>query len=708
MQRRNAKQHGLYLIDFDRVTLPMVGRARFAFRYGRFDDETVGSTTGSQVWDSDADTLTIPDLRTCEVRIQAAPMVEDNSTPEWRTVWWGIVDYQEDAGWPGAQIPAGERIYHCIDGLARTTRWILDKHAFDNFGVVYGHPGYNTYQKNASRKLGNKGTGTVSQDGATIKCHTRAGVGALWTDKEVVENAIAIVRPPGEPLFTCQGHTGTLDGSHAWDSKPGETVLEFLSRACRRERGIGSVFCDWDDDSGAPSGPLTCKLSVYPQTFSDITYADPTSSTVDLPGADTEATTISVDLIGDHRLAEASYELGAPEQWRYDFVESLGEQIEVATTQSYQDGLSGNDSSTLARRWSDEHTTTFTTELTSEQRQEIRHSVVYQYHGLPLNWEGYGGNGNGTTTRVDYRCNDAGEIVVPDSSSEKTSPVLTEMLGDLPLLNAYNYAVNPPTRIDELTETEDQARRQHFVLVRVGDDRYLETDWLPGGIQTRLDQNGIWIIAGRDQQNIDGIRYFSDPDNADLNAAYDYKQLVVCCGLRLPHRARMASYAEGKSAANAKRRAVIYHDNLHLWLAAPGAIWQLDKDDGSRGEGYAGMRGAAGASGTTPGKLRDDRAELARRHALACAWYLTFRRTASWAIRDFGLFDTFDAVQGSSTFVSGSEGPVAYPKLGWVVNTLKANGEEHVVQTPVVRIHYDNMSGLTSWETGWQSLDFMI
>jgi hypothetical protein len=73
MQRRGKKRHGFYLIHYERCCLPMIGRARFGYHFGRFDDAAVGVESSDGTWDAEANAIDLPELTNKEVRIQAAP-----------------------------------------------------------------------------------------------------------------------------------------------------------------------------------------------------------------------------------------------------------------------------------------------------------------------------------------------------------------------------------------------------------------------------------------------------------------------------------------------------------------------------------------------------------------------------------------------------------------------------------------------------------
>jgi hypothetical protein len=733
---------GFRVIDWDRACLPMIGRARLGFRYGKIDRkivgvtaDTVGRAAEGTPWNPAVDAVTAPDLDMHEVRIQAAP----GGTEDFKTVWWGQVENQQGEGWTAATIPAGERIYHCVDGLARASRWRLDRHGYavlvnsvySTLGRMRGHPGYNVKRGHSHfcRIIGNRNTSQWDTEGGLqADYHTWVGQGIgdeedRWTDRQAVEHALVATRPSGEPWFQMLGFTTLLDGYAAWPVPEGETALEFTNRVCKRERGKGLVFVDWDDDSGDPTGPLTVCLRCRSPFRSNISWIDPptqATETITVPG-----TVVDVDLIGDHRAISDSIKLSDKDHYRLDALETTGEFLEVLATLSYTDGLTGavgyKQGVSLNARFSLADKTAFVAVTDAAQRVDERWRPVYQLHGLPYNWTGTLGDGNNGATvakcRGDYRCNNAGLIVSPDSPpapalgedvrylTEYTSPPLIKVLGSLPLYEGFKYNVTTPVRWDGATEAGDANRRPPIFMVRVSANRYTKVSELQGNFAYTIDDDGIMLAETSDDGS--GTRYFSDTTDDSLDAEYDYTALVFTVALRLPHRVRMYS---GLPPADPEcsRRMSINHQNLHLWLAHPGAIWDVDATTGSSADGHTPRRNAAnGSVAGGPGILRDDRSELARLHALSWEWYSRGRRSGSWALRACGFLSSFQAyLDDPEPDFSEDAEDVAYPALGDLVGTLATNGQTETMDTPITRIRYNNEVGVTTWETDWAALEF--
>ncbi len=733
-KRRNG--FGFELISCTRAALPAVGEAVFQYHYGLIDGTTVGVETpesstrrlaGSD-WDDTVNTATGPDLSGHEVRIQLAPAVATGATPAWQTVWWGQVEYQEDGIWPGAGYPAGTRTYRCVDGFARAKRWPLNRHSVyyspDYFIDVEGHPGYNVGK--GGRVIGNKSSDAnailssasaaergnssalnelVALGDTGYLFHDHQGIAGIgtFTTQEALEDAVRKTRGFGEPIFNFYGQTDLLGDSIAIPVNEGDTAWDIVSRICRRERGRGMVFVDWANDSAAPTGALTVRLTVRPQTLDDITYAVPsTVGTGTLTGATTATTTTTVDVIGDHRLVISDTRLGDKFMHVADAVETIGELIQILVTLSYYDNYL-----TLARRWTTgERVTTFAA-LDPAQRADDAWGPMWQLHGLPLAWDGRAGDHNGGDVySCDFMCNDDGYFRNSRQMGKHiTSPILVRIMPDMPLYEGYNHAASPPKRKigdqGALDENGQPGRRPPLVFIRTAADRYYRGDGLPGGKALTIRPQGRDLLIF--EHGKDGQKYRLVGDiTSSIGSKYNLSQLGVTVGLELPHRVRCKSYRTGQTAQTVKRLVTVRLPGLHLWLAHSGAIWDVDGTT-KNSDGYSPLRTAAGGVKESPGVLRDDRDALARLHAMACAWYLSPRQTAHWTLRACGMLPSFETLgddPGSATEV------VTYPTMGQLVTDFKANGQIYTLNTPITSIHYDHQSGKTTWETDWQELDF--
>jgi hypothetical protein len=269
---------------------------------------------------------------------------------------------------------------------------------------------------------------------------------------------------------------------------------------------------------------------------------------------------------------------------------------------------------------------------------------------------------------------------------------------DLPLLEGYTYT-STPARKDGQTETGMPPRRAPLILIRTAANRYLTGEEASFPLTLNVSQDGILVHAPQDLDDGGAYRSVSNTSTLNLGAVYNIAQLGVTVGLRLAHRVRMAN---GDVAG--RRKLSIEHNDLHLWLAHPGAIWDVDSANRASAApvGSPGLRNAAGGTANAPGILRDDRSALAQLHALACSWYLDERRTASWALNACGFLPSFQVADSNGD--PGSS--VTYPTIGQLVTTITAAGQIHTVNTPITSVHYDRERDQTTWTTDWGQLDF--
>lgn len=711
MQQPNPESSGFILESYSRALLPQLGEAKIIFRYGIFGGKIIGASQEQtyeqqqgQQWDVSADLGGVPDLAGYEILIQMAPVYprgtsygDSGYTPAWQLVWWGTCEYQTDEGWGAAAIPAGQRTYHCVDALHRLKRWPLKSHGFVGGGTTiapaYGNPGYNVSAE-SSRTQGNRDSTAASfttQSGAAAFMHCLPGAGTTWTDLQVVNNVLAVARPPGEPLWELTGATTLFGGTSSWPVQDGDTAWDLLNRIVDRSRGRGAVRCEYTQAS--PTGPVVPILKAYAQINDTITYDEPSGSQVTINGATANVTAVDVDVIGDHRFVPDSLLLGEAEQYQVGYLESQGEPIEVLVTLSYQDG-------TLEIGWKASQETAFRA-LNPKNRTEDKWKDVLQLHRLKRGFTCVTGNGNGGgMARCDYRCDDDGVVTV--SASPDTSPATIQVLDDTPVFIGYDYT-STPVRYDGDASTVyagDPIRSPVRYFIRTGSDLYLELKETGEAINPRVNPDGFLLETARAN---DGLRFFYYTTLGNTQGSYQSSSLVITCAIRLPHRVRMAT-----GDPTSKRRKVITHDGLHLWMAHPGAIWDLNASGRSATASSPARRNAS-PDGSPAGGLRDDRNALARLHALSVAWYgplfdllgqqetEPIRRGCSWSLRCCGDIASTSDYDG---------GGVVYPTPGQVVKYISANGQRIRLMTPVSSYIYDNTTGVSRWTTDWQDLDF--
>lgn len=712
MQTPGHSSSGLFLESYSRALLPSLGTARLTYVFGRIGNNMAGIGPDEadllrqgEEWSSDDSLSQIPDLTNQELRIQVGYPDADGvvAAADWRTVWWGTCEYQTDEGWGAAAIPSGMRTYHCVDAFHRTKRWFLNRHGYVDTvsgtvtGSCIGNPGYN-YSPETSRVLGNRGADdkvwTTAESGVYAKSHTMPAAGSPWTDEEVATHALRATRPAAQPLWSISyngedtGAEEMMQSVASWPVQENESVFDLLSRIFDRSRGRGAAFPTFGESS--PTGPLTCTLKVFTQLPANLTYDRPSDgSEVFLQGAFGDGTSIDVDLVGDHRFVDGSLSLTDPEQYRVDRLETIGELIEVLVTLGYVD-------STLEIGWNSAQETAFRA-LDPQNRTEAKWSDVLQLHRLPRNFLCTVGNGNGgSSSRCDFRCADDGSITAPSGAAD-TSPASISILDDTPLHLGYNYA-STPTRYDSDTAAEfggDPARLPRRYFIRTESEKFIELKEVGEGFSVIKYPDGFHIAATRDA---DGYRYFNAGTSGNLNSAYHYNKLVITCGIRLPHRVRMAS-----GAAGAPRQKVNYCPGLRLDMAHAGAIWDLDASGrSSASEGSAPKRGAS-ASTSPAGILRDDRDELARVHAISEVWFGVnpsrlgaLHRGATWSLKCCGDIPTGENYDG---------GGVVYPTCGQMLANLTSNGQTQECNSVVSSYTYDNIAGISTWQSDWANLD---
>lgn len=702
---------GYEVLDVERVALPQVGTATLRYRMGVIDGKLTGvlsSGATPAAWDPATMTAMAPSLIGKEIRIQQCLDPDQaDSQREWVTVFWGQVEYEEDHGWPGSTLPSGERIYHLTDALARTRKWFFTKHTF-NFVVKNGTVGYNT--ERGGIVVGNRGANTTMVNGQSVREHVLPGTGTKWNDREVLEHALTITRPSGQPLFAIP-NTEAIEyltqSSGVYAVSRTTSAFEVMSKAADWKHGRGVVALQWEEDVSTASEvqPLTVYLSCSPpfQSSFDFDASYLGGSTLSWPGANFTLTSITVDLIGDSRAVDGSLRLGDPEAFRVDYLESVGDPIETLVTLSVLDG-------SLAKRWTTADETALAA-LVATKRGGERWRPVGQRFGLPLTWNGAAADGNGgSLSNALVTTTDLGLV----DDAVRVGPLSLRILPDLPILEGYVYTGSTPVKGDGSgTATEDSTpdRRAPLPMSRLASGVYLEANDRDVGLTLKIDGLDIWMYS-HDRER-DGSRYFAD--NASLSPSKASTAALITVAIAsdsLP--VRFATAANGRTEETAKSRKTIRHPGLCLWYASPGAIYELDHETPTTG-GYPAKRAACRSSGGA-GILRDDRLALCARHIMAARWYglptptngtgtmqaAESKRSASWQLRCGGLAGGFETVSETGE----SEGETAYPALGELVRYLYANGSKITLNTPITRIHYDHQQGITTWTTDWQELDF--
>jgi hypothetical protein len=669
--------HGIELQSLLRIALPAIGEAVLTQEFGLIDGEQVTPTS----------------LLDKHIRIQAARRPVDSSTPQWRTVWVGRCDYQSDSGSPGSAIPRGTRTFRCVDLLyAYLSRYPMDRHADAVLSAfAYGHPGYN-YDKEApnltsANKAGDDAT-VAGPDSTNIPAFgypdaVAGRTAKLWRDYVSLENVMGLRRSAGDPLFPIDFSIASLDdndtnlnGSTPFPVRESDMAWDVVNRMLDRKRGRTVAWLDWVDDVATPDGNLAVKLVVRPQIDESTSYIYGSSFFV-LQGRDAfPGESITVDLTGDQRLDDSSFEVISNNDSVADELTSEGEQIETVVTASGEDA-------TLLKAATAELEAAWVAADDDVKAQAVFRPVLQCFRLIRSANPSYKNGDGAGDQRADFWTDDVGGVTIAHTSV--AAPSTVEVMDDLPLYEGYDYILATPAPAEAGDADGKPRRRKPMVMIRNSANRFV-TDEDEGGATVSVDRNGIWVEWSDDAGDNAGQRKL---DGADL----DWEQLTLTVGLRMPQRPRITSAISG----TVRRRKTIRVSDAHLWIAHPGAIWDLDTstedNDGSNARRVGGTVDGVG------GKiLRDDREAIAHVHFLAWEWYRSdkARLSCTWALRDCGLLPTWKDLAGND---------VPFPRLGQCLSRLIANGNEYEPKTPITSVRYDNAAGLTTWTTEWTELD---
>ncbi len=771
-------QQGAELLRFKRTALPEVGSAEFRFLFGTFPALIPGDPV-----------VVPPDLKKMTVKIQMKIDEED----EWVTQFWGTVFDQEDIAMPGAGATSdtggnpyrnGARIYRVTDGLWRTTKWMMSQsgfvgggggYAFEvKFTNAYFNPGYNYYDATHGAIFGNKHPETTYENkGIDIPCHIWQGayslVGAAtptlagnkWTEAEMVAHASAANRPPGEPWFQLRGDgAGQYGYATSQPVRMDMSVFEFYSRILSRRRGLGVVFLDWVDIGDT----IDVYLTVCPLSFADIVYDSPVFGATNpytILGADSCGRSYQgllgdkiFNLLGDHRNVDGTFTQSDATVNVHDYVETIGERIEIAVTTCLYDGAEDDASLWVSQsyamepRYSNSDLSSFVALDIVQRLNMRRYAHVFNLFGLPRGWLGKAGNGFNTDThRVDARCDDFGTIFMPGELGN-TIPVDTpsgyvELVGSLPFFEYYKYngTSDKPEKNDNAEEYGLPSRRPLQIYLRPdgvdfdnpgtvspgGDYWYLPAgQWAQGDDKSfgNLTSQGPMtkyqptVTVAPDALFLDnqfdteqGTRMCSDPavdvgrsDDKKLYSIFPMSRVAISLTLRLPYPVRFctttvtgvrAGYPSSmKDRSLAERTKTLYVPGMHLWLAASNCIWDLEQSSYVTDRGFVPLRNALDSTPGSPAVLRDDRYLLQRFHEISANWYMTPRRRISITKRFCALFPykTFGV-------------DVLDPKIGELIPYMAADGQVQEVNTVVTSQEYDHQLGATNTLTDYFDLE---
>lgn len=745
-------QGGYHVQEIVRWCLPDEDRASFYIDTGMINGQPV-----------DAQDLSNCAIRIQVLDDANAPSGYDDFDDDeltWKTVFLGTCISQSSSIRPGNN-SAARTTYYCSGILWRTCNWPLNRHSTDTVIHAAGHPGYNVPLHGWFRKvLGNKSTSATSTTGrdpfgdmtlikAYYKDHSFPidGAGSTngkWTDEEAIRHALASSRAVGEPLIQTDLGIG-FSGAFAWPVGPGETCYDLIRRICNRNRGRGAVFMTWTEESpyNGPIQPILRSIPTFPaqinykivKSFGDASM----EASASLFGANDSRVydpstpdVIDVDLYGDHRVdGEIQYESRYSSV--FDYLEIQGEPIQVLVNLNFYGG-------SLAKRWTSTDETAYKNLVKLSDRTTSRWNNVWRRYGIPPTSQTPGawnytvtGIPGGTATCINFVVDNLGTIKTSEATQNTVESYNSEMtvrvLPDLPIYEGWNYTSTVAVRYDGAFDYQPPPRMSPKILFR-GDVN--TNDGSPGwcdlsyaGFNFQVDDFGFLIVKGEEQQT--GVRVlastalagsnYKSMDVPGINTSNDagiLTKLNIVCGIELGNRIRLVyppylsiDQTTGTvTAANASamgRRLTMTVNGLHLWLGAPGCIWESDyiraADNGYRaGLVFPGNK-------DTPYVIRDDRNDLSQIAALAWTYYGTVHNPCTWAMKDCGFLSSFETSSGET---------LKYPRLGQYVgniyyslDTVTGLGDAISVpaKTNITCIHYDHDRAVTTWRTDYVRYD---
>lgn len=736
---------GVELIHIRRRSLPEIGTAEFRYLYGKF--------AGGNI-------IKGPDLKRWEVRLQLRPFGSTDEA-DWKTEFWGYVDVQEDQFLAGSTTAQGSTVYRCVDGFARATKWFMNRHGMDgrlaNVGgdvyvrpELYGNPGYNYQLATDGPVLGNKSRWSYQRGSSLVMAHTWQGAFASadpnnnlykWSEWDAILHACRATRPTGEPEFKLlEGSAEGYGMFNPIDVNPSTSVFDFVTGRTRRNRGLGVVTPWWVDK---PSGAIQVGFKVTPPYKDNVFYADPVTGAASygyVTGSDSAGTTYLNEaglpllvLQGNHQVIDRMMNWSDSETHLHDYVETVGEQMEIVVTLSYKNNTDKDyydpaKTKCLQARWSSTDATSFEA-LPTKSRIMQYWDFVWQSHGLPRDWYGQAGDGYtlGTSHRVDWSCADDGTLFVPGNAEAYiASACMVEVQGSLPFYQGYKYDGATPVRTDNSQQQGAPSRRPMVVylnLVDTSDRWYLPNGQMPSDLpdpkftpqaagfspEVTIHSDAMMVMSRLGMEL--GLRYFANKASA-IGSIYDVSQLAFTVSLKMPYRVRMCTTTVSTDAPNlpagklkdwkkAKRSKTVYVPGTHLWLADYQAIYDLKQNDYVVEQGFAPLRGALGSTNTAPALLRDDRRRLVIYHTMIATWYMTPRRRVVFGFKTCALMNQQMIKDGNwATPVSFN-----FPKMGDYQHQLSASGQTLDVGTVVTGIDYEHQAGETRFETDWYDIE---
>jgi hypothetical protein len=635
---------GCIVRHVSRVLLPAVGTAKIDVPYGEIDGVSYTLDDAEWKWLHH------------QIRIDA---IDDFG--DWKTVFWGIVQVQEDVeppAWDENAVStrignAGIRSYHCTDLTHDLARVVYDRHYYQAesggpMALSYGAVSFNRGEGAAITP--NRGQ-AVSEDGLVPHAGPGNYTADYWTDQDVIRLMFGIAELNGVDQPWQLDDPGTLMvGRTMLDVDDARPVRSILESVCDRSRGVGCAFMAWDPDVVGTN--TTALIRVLPQLEEDIVLGPHTYF-----GAVEVGTAQTIILTGDHRMDDGAFRLGDSQELMADEVVTLGERIQVGVTLKVGGGLSA--------AWTSAAESAFDAIVaTNDYERAASHEFDAVDRVLRLE-DGIGRSVDRLGVRYDYRVDDNGNIQFPATDPTlATSPALLEFLPYYPCSQTADPATGTGGNGSALAGI---APLPLLIVDEYAANKY----WLPNDITAQVQGPTM------------AFRFAGDLPLFRIGK-FRFGNIRATVGVLLPHRIRRRSVRvkqPGESAIRIRRRQTIFVRDAHLWLGHPGTIIGADEAD------------PVVIEGSVPIVYRDDRGSLNARHALASAWYLVERRQMTIGYRrTCALLPTFRDIHGERD----------HPQLGHLIAKAHIGGAEKTIRCIVSAIEYRD--GDTKVTTDWKGL----
>lgn len=679
-------RNGYEVRVLSRASMPDFGELIFQYKFGLIDGKQYG------VVDDSLTNIGYADLIGKNVIVEAS--VDGGET--WVVRWLGECIAQDENSWPGSANRAGVVTYHCRDLLHKLTKWQLARHVpyVSTLGDISPLAlSYNSKPEDSVNVLGNKeSSGALPSGYSYFFAHTQSGSedAVPWTDLDVVRHAIDSAIQPESSVGVndlvwgagmVAGATDLLSGANFWKVEDQQTVFDLIRRVFNRRRGLGIAVMEFGEtlDANGSVNSLQPVIKVYAQVIDDITYTAPSGGSVTINGAGTNGTSAPVDLIGDHRLVDGSFQIAAESETLYNAVVTTGDFIQVIISASTADYLD--------ERWSSAEATAYDAAIANgddPSEDDAKWGNVYSTVGFSYGWtfQAPDWSGTATTGQSFIDLSTSSDLSLGFNAGKRGSPLGFTLTDELPLAAGWNYTVNPAVKISGTQDGEpNRSPVRAFKRVNTSPERYVDAKT---AYQLNVDRAGY---NGNDLKCIGTTGpYFA--------AESDQDDHWFTLNIRLNNRIEASS---GDLTGKVKR---IRIDGLGLQLIHNGAIIGLDYDNPSN-DGFPPLHGGTAAISVSAKNfyvVRDDRDRLARAHEIAKAWYTTVRRTARWGLNAFGF----------GSFALLEETTVDYPKIGHIVSDITYGGFVREMATPVTRIEYDHDRGVTEFVTSWSDRDWTV